>query len=432
MDLIVEQSKLSGRVLIPSSKSHTIRAVSIASLAEGTSIIRNPLDSADTQAAIRAARAFGAVIETGVDWRVEGTGGEMRVPDDVIDVANSGMTLYIGMGTAALIDGWTVFTGDDQIRRRPAGPLIDVLNDLGATAFSTRGGGAAPLAIRGPLKGGKADLDGGKTSQYLTALLINCPLAAADSEIRVRNLVEQPYIEMTLRWLKEQGIEWETSPGMAYPKRSEIFRISGGQRYKAFDKAIPGDFSSATFFLAAAAITGSELILEGLDMTDSQGDKAVVEMLAVMGAETEQLPDGIRIKSGELKGREFDLNATPDALPAMAVVGCIARGETRLVNVPQARLKETDRITVMRQELEKMGAHIEELPDGLVIHESTLNGARVNGHADHRVVMALAVAGLAASGETIVDTAEAVGVTFPNFTELMTQAGAKMRVTANI
>jgi len=421
VELVVEKSELSGRVLIPASKSHTIRAVAFAWLAEGTSRIRNPLDSADTRAAVRAARAFGAQVETSTDWVVHGTGGDMRTPDDVIDVANSGNTLYISMASAALVDGWTIITGDHQIRRRPAGPLIEALNDLGATAFSTRGNGMAPLAVRGPLRGDKTDLDASKTSQYLTALLINCPLARGDSEIRVRNLVERPFIEMTLGWLKDRGATWEQ-------EGFEVFRIPGGQRYGGFDRRVPGDFSSATFFLCAAAITGSELLLDGLDMSDVQGDKAVVHMLAEMGAEVEELPEGIRIKGGELKGTQIDLNATPDALPALAVTGCFARGETRLVNVPQARLKETDRITVMREELQKMGARVEELPDGLVIHESKLSGTRVNGHYDHRVVMALAVAGLGATGTTIIDTAESVEVTFPNFVELMTSTGARMRI----
>jgi len=419
MYLIVQQSDLSGRVLIPASKSHTIRAVAIACLANGESTIRNPLDSADTLAAVAAARAFGAEVQTGADWLVRGTGGNLRIPDNVVDVANSGSTLYTAMGTAALIDGWTVLTGDEQIRRRPAGPLIESLNDLGATVFSTRANGMPPLAVRGPMKGGRTVLDGSKTSQYLTALLINCPLAASESEIRVKRLVEHPYIEMTLRWLSQQDIRLEQED-------FEFFRIPGRQRYRAFDKQMPGDFSSATFFLVAAAITGSELLLEGLDMSDAQGDKAVVGFLEEMGAEVEQRPDGIRIRGGELRGGIFDLNATPDALPAMAVAGCFASGETRLVNVPQARLKETDRIKVMCEELRKMGAQIEELPDGLIVRESALSGAKLNGHGDHRVVMALAVAGLAASGTTTIDTAEAVEVTFPNFVELMADVGARI------
>lgn len=420
MILAVEKSKLSGQVRIPASKSHTVRAVAIGSLASGTTRIANPLVSADALSAIDVYRGFGASITMGDEWIVEGTGGLMTAPDDFLDVGNSGTTLYIAMGTAALIDGRTVLTGDEQIRSRPASPLIDALNGLGARASSVKGDGKPPLIVEGPMRGGWTQLDGSKTSQYLTSLLINCPLADKSSEIKVINPVEKPYIEMTLRWLDEQGIKYERNG-------FERFYVPGGQKYRSFAKSIPGDFSSATFFLCAAAITGSELTLLGLDMNDSQGDKAVIDMLRAMGAEIEQLPDGIRIKGGELKGGEFDLSGTPDALPAMAVTACFAEGSTRLTNVAQARLKETDRICVMRKELAEMGAEIEETLDGLVIEGGhPIHAAKVGGHGDHRVVMALAVAGLMCEGRTEIDTAEAMSITFPNFVELMQSAGAAM------
>jgi 3-phosphoshikimate 1-carboxyvinyltransferase len=416
------KSNLKGTVLIPASKSHTIRAVVIGSLADGVSAISNPLGAADPVASVRICGKLGARIEQNGDWIVRGVGGRPIVPDDALDAGNSGTTLYITMGTAALVDGYSVFTGDEQIRSRPAGPLIEALRGLGVEAFSTRGNGKPPLVIRGPMKGGSIELDGSKTSQYLSALLLNCPIARGDTEIRVRDPVELPFIEMTLGWLDSQGIRYERDG-------FERFNIPGGQAYHAFDRQIPGDFSSAAFFLCAAAITGSELTLLGLDMNDSQGDKAIVGMLRAMGAKIEVLPEGIRITGGKLVGGEFDLAGTPDALPAMAVTACFAEGETRLVNVAQARLKETDRITVMRQELLEMGARIEELPDGLVIHGSELHSARVQGHSDHRVVMALAVAGLACDGTTEVDTAEAVSITFPTFVKLMQDTGAESGVS---
>ncbi|MDH7480767.1 MAG: 3-phosphoshikimate 1-carboxyvinyltransferase [Armatimonadota bacterium] len=419
MKLVIEKSKLGGQVLIPASKSHTIRAVAIASLAHGTSFLRNPLSSSDTLAAVDVYRRLGADITTGNEWIVKGTGAKLNIPDDILNVANSGTTLHISMGTAALIDGYSVFTGDSQIRSRPSGPLVDALNQLGAQAFSTRGNGCPPVVIRGRMQGGKVNLDGSKSSQYLTSLLINCPLVSSDTEIFVSNAVETPYIEMTLGWLDEQGIRYER-------EGFERFRIQGGQEYRAFEKGIPGDFSSAAFFLCAAAITSSELTLLGLDINDSQGDKAVLDMLSKMGAEVQVVQEGICIRGGDLQGKEFDLNATPDLLPAMAVTACFAHGTTRLVNVSQARHKETDRIRVMCEELSKMGAEIKELPDGLEIVGRPLHGAVVNGHSDHRVVMALAVAGLAAEGETEVDTAEAVSVTFPNFVELMRAVGANI------
>lgn len=419
MKLVVRKSNLSGSVRIPGSKSHTIRAAAIASLAEGTSRIREPLVASDTLSAFDAYRLLGAEALKQDDWVVRGVGGRPRVADNVIDVGNSGTTLYAALASAALVDGCTIFTGDEQIRARPAQPLIDALNALGARVESTRGNGMAPIIVRGPMRGGEITLDCSKTSQYLTSLLINCPLAKGDTVIHVENLTEKPYIEMTLKWLEEQGIELENDD-------FRRFCIPGGQNYKAFDKAIPADFSSATFFMCAAAIRGSELTLLGLDMNDTQGDKAVAGMLTEMGAKVEQVPDGLKITGGPLRGAEFDLGDTPDALPAMAVTACFAEGETRLVNVAQARLKETDRIAVMCEELTKMGADVEELPDGLVVRGSSLKPALLHGHADHRVIMALAVAGLALTGETTIYTAEALNVTFPSFVELMTSAGAEM------
>lgn len=421
MKLIVNKSMLAGSVEIPGSKSHTIRALVIATLAEGESRIRKPLVASDTLSCLHACENLGAQILKQDDWIVRGVGGVPGVPEDVIDVGNSGTTLYIALATAALINGWTVFTGDDQIRRRPAGPMIRALRELGARVESTRGNDAAPIIVHGPMRGGSITLDGSYTSQYITGLLINCPLANGETTIEVTDLVEKPYVEMTLGWMREQGIQLEND-GL------ERFVIPGGQSYHAFDRRIPADFSSATFFLCAAAITGSEVVVEGLDMSDTQGDKAVVGMLAEMGAKVEQLEGGVKITGGSLHGAEFDLNNTPDALPALAVTACFAEGETRLVNVPQARLKETDRISVMRQELSKMGADIEELPDGLAIRRSKLHPAQVHGHHDHRVIMALAIAGLCLEGETTISSAEALSVTFPTFPELMQGLGGDLRL----
>lgn len=422
MILAVEKSTLAGVVRIPASKSHTIRAVVIASLAEGTSSIRNPLNAADPFAAVRICRSLGAEIEQNADWAISGVAGRPAVPGDVLDAGNSGTTLYLTMGAAPLADGYCVFTGDEQIRSRPAGPLLDALNSLGAQAFSTRGNGMPPLVVKGPMKGGSVDLDGSKTSQYLSALLLSCPLASGDTEVRVRKPCELPFIEMTLGWLDEQGITYERDD-------FERFSIPGGQSYRAFEKAIPGDFSSAAFFLCAAAVTGSELTLSGLDMQDTQGDKAIVDVLRQMGADIAESAEGLTITGGPLAGGEFDLGGIPDALPALAVTACFADGTTRLRNVAQARLKETDRICVMRRELAAVGADIEETLDGLVIKGGRpLRASRLNGHGDHRVVMALAVAGLAIPGRTEIDTAEAVGITFPNFVGLMQSAGASMQV----
>jgi len=419
MRLVVERSKLAGAAEIPGSKSHTIRAAFLATLAEGTSIISAPLHSRDTLAAMNACRALGADIRVSRDrWVVDGTGGCVVPSAQPIDVENSGTTLRVGMAVAALGTDWAVLTGDEQIRRRPAGPLIEALGSLGVRAYSTRGDGAAPVAVRGPMRGGVIDIECA-TSQYLTALLMACPLAEGDTEIRVGVLNERPYVWLTLAWLDRLGIEY-------CHKRLSHFHIRGRQSYDAFDRRMPADFSSATFLLAAAAVTRSEVTLVGLDMSDPQGDKAVAGMLEAMGCEVFADQDAITIKGGDLTGAEIDLNDTPDALPSLAVVGAFADGETRLVNVPQARLKEVDRIAAMRGELAKLGIQVEEMEDGLIVKGGKPQGATVSSHGDHRIAMALAVAGLGAQGTTIVEGAEAIDVTFPEFVELMLKLGAKI------
>ena len=424
MKLIVEKSRLNGTVAIPGSKSHTIRAVAIAALADGASLIRDPLDSSDAQAAVACYRAMGATIDTSDPkcWKVTGTGGAISTPDGIIDVGNSGTTLRVAMGSAALAaTGQKVsFTGDEQIQTRPVGPLIDSLNDLGAKCVSLGNNGKVPVEITGKLTGGKTTI-AAATSQYLSSLLLCAPLATGDTQIDVSLLNEPGYVQMTLDWLDKQHIEYEN-------EQMRRFSIKGNQSYKAFDAKVAADFSSATFFLCGAALGGDDVILLGLDFTDSQPDKAVVDYLKAMGADISVGADSVTVRAAGLHGAELDMNETPDALPAMAVTAAFAEGTTKLLNVPQARNKETDRIACMAQELKKMGVEVEELPDGLIIQGGRPSSAELHGWADHRIVMALSLAGLNMDSRFSVDTAEAIGVTFPDYVELMRSIGADMKV----
>ena len=426
MKLIVRKSRLKGTVLIPGSKSHTIRAVTIASLAAGQSLIRNPLNSSDTQAAVACYRALGAAIDTSDPklWKVTGTGGEITAPSEVIDVGNSGTTLRIAIGSAALAQAGrtTTFTGDEQIQTRPVGPLLDALSNLGAKCTSLKNNGKVPVEITGKLTGGKTSI-AATTSQYLSSLLLCAPLASKDTEIDVTLLNEPGYVQMTLDWLDKQQIKYDN-------QQMRKFKIKGSQSYKAFDATIPADFSSATFFLCAAAVSAEEVTLLGLDFTDSQPDKAVVDYLKAMGADINIEPNSVTVKATTLKGAELDMNKTPDALPAMAVTAAFAEGTTKLLNVPQARSKETDRIKCMAEELKKMDVDVEELPDGLIIGGSRPKPAELHGWADHRIVMALSLAGLNLDGQCTTDTVEAIAVTFPDYVELMKGIGANMELVS--
>ncbi|MFQ6036829.1 MAG: 3-phosphoshikimate 1-carboxyvinyltransferase, partial [Sedimentisphaerales bacterium] len=364
MKMTVNKSRLKGTVSIPASKSHTIRAVAIASLATGQSIIRSPLDSGDTQAAVTCYRALGAKIDTSNPklWKVTGTGGQIAASQEIIDVGNSGTTLRIAMGSAALAQpGESItFTGDEQLQSRSIGPLMKSLEELGAECKSLKNTGCAPVRVTGKLTGGKTSI-AATTSQYLSSLLLCTPLAANDTEIDVTLLNEPDYVQMTLDWLDKQQIEYEN-------QQMQKFKVKGNQNYKVFGITIPADFSSATFFLCAAALVADEVTLLGLDFSDSQPDKAVVNYLKAMGADIRIEPNSVTIKAAPLRGVELDMNRTPDALPAMAITAAFAEGETRLINVPQARGKETDRIKCMAEELKKLKVVVEELPDGLMIH----------------------------------------------------------------
>lgn len=425
MILTAEKSTLSGKVRIPGSKSHTIRAVAVASLANGKSQIKNPLISNDALSAVACYRGLGAKIDVSDDkcWIIDGTGSHINPVSSLIDIGNSGTALRLAAGSAALAapGNPVTLTGDHQIQARPIQPLIEALNDLGAKAKSDKNNGCAPITVSGQLTGGTTTIEC-ITSQYLSSLLVACPLAKGPSEINVTLLNEPDYVQITMDWLDAQSIEYQNN-------NWKQFIIPGGQAYKPFDRPIPADFSSATFFLCAGALLGGEILIQGLDFTDSQPDKAVADYLRQMGADITDTPDGILVKRSELKGIEIDMNRTPDALPAMAVTAALAEGTTRLVNVPQARKKETDRIACMASELTKIGADVEELPDGLVIHGKggkNLSAAPVAGHYDHRIVMSMAIAGMGIRGTTQIDTAEAMNVTFPEYVNLMTALGANL------
>ncbi|MDA3851671.1 MAG: 3-phosphoshikimate 1-carboxyvinyltransferase [Spirochaetaceae bacterium] len=422
MDKIIKglQGKtLSGKVEIPASKSHTIRALLIAAMASGKSELRSPLISRDTLSCLQACRLLGAeIVESEGLWTIEGTGGNITAPAKPLDVGNSGTTLYLATAMASLSKQTITFDGDEQIRNRSAGNLLKSLIDLGVevkSSTSIKGlEHCAPYSLTGPLQGGKTTMEC-PVSQYLSALLLAAPLIplGQEMEIEVPLLHEQPYVQITLDWLDRQNIRYSND-------NFKNFRIPGGQKYNALSRRIPGDYSSATFFFCAAAITGATLEIGGLDKEDPQGDKEVLNLLQQMGCRVHWKEDICIIQGGTLHGISMDLNSMPDALPALAVTACFAQGETRIHNVPQARMKETDRITCMAAELTKMGAHVQEEDAGLVIQgNSSLQGCELQGYEDHRIVMALSLAALKAEGESKILGADAAAVTFPGYFELL-------------
>lgn len=420
MKLSVSKSKLSGAITTPGSKSHTLRAIAIASMAKGASIIKAPLISEDTISGLTAASTLGAWIKRGDDsiWKISRTGGRLLEPAGAVDLGNSGTSLRFFTALAALADFPVTFDGDESLRTREMEPLLKALEELGAKYETLNG--KAPLTIHGPITGGEVEISG-KSSQYLSALLLALPLCKKDTIVRVNDLNEKPYVEMTLEWLESQKIKIESSSDLS------LFKVTGGQHYKEFTRQIPGDFSSAAFPLTAAMVTGGELTLKNLNFSDPQGDKAILEYLEKMGAKITQKKDRAILKAPKkLRPVQLDLNATPDLLPIMAVAAAAAEGISLFSNVPQARFKETDRIHCMALELEKMGIAVEEFEDGMAVTGGTLKPAHLESYKDHRIAMSLAVAGMAAEGDeaTIINDAECIAVTYPGFIDDFRANGA--------
>ena len=418
MDLHINPSTINGIIGVPGSKSHTIRGVICGIMAEGKSILKYPLESDDTKAAAGAAKALGGeVIQHEDHWEILGCGGAFRNPGQTVDMLNSGTSLRLFFSAGARENFPITFDGDASLRTRKMATLIQTLESLGCKCTSVNG--KCPVSICGPVRSGKAEVDG-ESSQFLSSLLFALPFADGEFELELPFLNEKPYVGITLSWLDFLGIKYEVSPDWLH------WHIKGNQKIAPFTRAIPADFSTAAFPLAAGVIAGRELKITNLDFSDSQGDKVVFDHFKAMGA-TLEYGDVLTIKGGaKLKPGVFDLNATPDALPIMAVAAAFAEGETRLVNAPQARIKETDRIAVMAQELTKMGVALEEHPDGLVIHGTgKVKGcAELESHGDHRIVMSLAVAALGAEGKSVIRDAECAGVTYPGFFETFHSLGA--------
>ena len=450
MKIIATKTKeINGEATPPASKSEMIRGLILGTLAKGTSALKNPLHSQDTIDAIRACRALGAVITVKKDRVIIESNGIPLSSDTTLNTGNSGVTTHFLMPVTGLRGEKArpiTFDCGEQMKERPVESLVIALQRLGMSLHTqpqrgkkngperllqgkTRTGkGKAtqfPFQISGELLGGKATVSG-VSSQYLSALLMSLPCAKNDSIVTVEDLQEKPYVEMTEGWLREQGIKYvHKNEG-----NIDIYSITGRQEYQPFIKAIPGDFSSASYIIAAGVLFSGTVTLHGLDMQCSQGDKELVTILKSMGADIRIEGDVLTVTGGkELAGTRIDANAIPDMVPTLAVIGTQAKGKTEIYNVTNARLKETDRLHSMKEGLSKMGANIEEKEDGLTVRTSELHGASVHGFDDHRTVMALSLAGMLAEGDTTIDTAESINKTFPDFVTLMQKLGGHMKVT---
>ncbi|MGL4985680.1 MAG: 3-phosphoshikimate 1-carboxyvinyltransferase [Treponemataceae bacterium] len=436
MKVITQANNLSGSITIPGSKGHTIRACLFASLAEGESLIYNPLMSSDCIAFVHALEMLGAKIEKREDfWRIQGAGNKLHLPENIIDVGNCAPAIFFLTPIASIFHGWSVITGDKTILCRPVHHLLDALNQLGCQTHITRPNvNAPPFIVQGPLHTGVVVTEG-DSSQHVTGLICATLLLLGKTEIILKDPKEIAFLHMTELWIKSLRLP------VHFSSDYKRITIEGPHKFSTFNKMMPSDWESTLFPLIAALITDSEIRINKIDTSDSQAEVKIITILQEMGADIEIIEDDTHGKTGylivrggcksrlankgQLQGKKINCSFFLDAVPILSVLACFAQGETVLEDIGQCRKKETDRIEIMAKELIELGADIKETVDALIIREckNSLHGGTIESYEDHRVAMALAVLGLAIKDEVQVNDAQSSELSFPNFFETMNQLG---------
>ena len=408
--LMNTRGALDSTVTIPGSKSCTARALVMAGLAEGDTVLIEPADCDDSDYMCDGLRALGCgvVKEPG---RLIVSGGKFSEPSAPLMLGNSGTAVRFLTAACATLNGSAVIDGVARMRERPISDLIEALRAWGVTIESESDCPPVTVTSTGSF-GGRSTVKGTASSQYLTGLLIVAPYADRETEIHIDgDLVSKPYIELTLDMMRERGVE-------GGHEGYKVFRVAHGQRYKPGEYAIEADASGATYFLGAPAIVGGRVRVQNLSFDSSQGDAQFAKVLEQMGCAVSAGSDYIEVSSdGNIRGIDVDLNAMPDTAQTLAVVALFAEGPTTIRNVGNMRIKETDRITATATELRKLGAEVEEWDDGFRIHPpDEPQGAAIDTYDDHRMAMSFAMAGLKVENVVINDP-DCVSKTFPDFFE---------------
>ena len=419
MNCKIQKSKLNGKIICPSNKSYTHRAIFLAALSDGKSIVKKILHSNDTIATISACRGFGVEVEeVENNVTIKNKIGEI-VQSSMINAENSGTTIRIAIAIAALSGGNTILTGDDSLKKRPMQPILDALETMGVKTESDEG--RPPIHINGKIQGKEISINGDISSQFISALLIIAPRLPDGLIINVEGkLVSKPYVDLTIAIMKKFGVE---------VKIEEEYKryVVSHQIYKPTTFSIPSDFSNLALLLAANVLLGDGLDIE-ISLGDMpQGDEAIVDILEKLGVNVTLEDDIITTESPiSLKGGKFDLSDTPDLLPAIAILALKSEKPIEMFNVKHARYKETDRIAIISRELKKIGLNVEEKDDGMVIKKSSeLIPAELNSENDHRLFMAFSIAGMFV-GECTVSDPDAVKVSYPKFISDLVNVGAKI------
>jgi 3-phosphoshikimate 1-carboxyvinyltransferase len=403
---------LEATVTMPGSKSYTQRALVLAALAEGKSVLRNPLVAEDTSHLLAALRLLGAnILSRNGDILVTGTGGRLANPGREIYLGNNGTAMRILTGLVSIGRGTFTLTGDQRLRERPIEPLLAALRSLGIDARSLGREGYPPVVIRtSGLQGGKVTLRDIFSSQYISALLLCAPYGAGDTLIELEGRVPSlPYVDMTIEAMTKFGVDVQRDTAHCY-------LVKSGQRYRGIRYRIEGDASSASYFFLAAAICQGKVSVENINPRSLQGDIGFLSLLETLGCSVIWEKNRVELAARELHGgdRVFDLGDMPDMVPTLAVLAALRPGRTVIENVAHLRLKESDRLSALATELGKTGIPVEERKDGLIITGGQPHGAEIETYNDHRIAMSFAILGLAVPGMSIRNPA-CVSKSFPGF-----------------
>ena len=420
MSCKIEKTQLSGKIVCPSNKSYTHRAIMLASLGKGQSTIKNALYSSDTEATIDACKKFGAKIEKDDDKLIVNGINEFKNEDFSIDAKNSGTTIRIAAAIASLSSGNIVLSGDQSLNQRPMQPLLDALESIGAKCTSSDG--KPPITVSGIVKGGDVTIPGNISSQFITALMIIAPCTEKGIILNIEgDLVSKPYVDATIKIIEKFNVKVEQI--IPYKKIKILPQI-----YNSKNITIPTDFSTLALLLSAAVLVGKDLSLEITKEDLPQGDEKILEFLEKLGVVVTFTNNSMSVTTPEkLSGGRFDLKNNPDLLPPLAILSLKTSKPIELFNVKHARYKETDRIAITARELQKLGIEIQEKEDGLILKPAeNLMGAGLNSENDHRLFMAFSIAGMYV-GDCTVTNPESVEVSYPNFISDMNNVGGKIK-----
>jgi 3-phosphoshikimate 1-carboxyvinyltransferase len=402
--------KVSGTVTVPGSKSYTNRALLIAALADGVSRLEKPLVSDDTKFMIKALKGFGIKVEEEPNvFIVSGKTGKLITPEENIFVGNAGTAMRFLTTFAALAKGKVHLDGDERMRERPLADLLECLGQMGVKAIPVYHNGRPPIDIESEgVPGGEVTLLGNKSSQYLTSLLLSAPYFNNDTSILIEgDLTSKSYADITLDIMQTFGV---TAENDSYQK----FRVQAGQVYKPQTYKVEGDWSSASYFLAAAAVTGGDITLSGVNPDSVQGDAQFPAVLEKMGCKVKKTADTLQLTGSSLKGITINMNNMPDAVQTLAVIALFAKGKTVIEGIGNLRIKETNRIEALAKELGRLGSEVQAGEDFLVIKPGEHRGAEIETYNDHRMAMSFAVAGLKIPGVKIKNP-KCVEKSFPDF-----------------